>query len=230
MIGAYAAQAAIALEFERVRLELRRSAVSAERDRIGRDLHELVIQLLFGIGLTLQGLESAVRDEPTRVALHGAVDALDRAIVDLRRYVFDLEPRVGSGPSLARDLTTIAASMAAGNSLRMDVDIDPAVADQVGSMAADVIQIAREAISNVIRHANADHCVVRLRAADRSIVFEIIDDGRGIARSRRRRTSARPSGGHGLANIRARAETFGGEVEIGPGDGGGTRLRISFSQ
>jgi signal transduction histidine kinase len=93
LIEAYAAQAAIALEFERVREELRRGSVSAERDRIGRDVQDRVIQLLFDVALTLQELESAVSEPSVRASLEATVDGLDRAIRDLRRFISGLGPR-----------------------------------------------------------------------------------------------------------------------------------------
>ena len=93
LIEAYAAQAAIALEFERVREELRRGSVSAERDRIGRDVQDRIIQLLFDVALTLQELESTVAEPSTRASLQATVDGLDRAIRDLRRFIFGLGPR-----------------------------------------------------------------------------------------------------------------------------------------
>ena len=93
LIEAYAAQAAIALEFERVRAELRRGSVSAERDRIGRDVQDRVIQLLFDVALTLQELEAAVPEPSVRASLEATVDGLDRAIRDLRRFISGLGPR-----------------------------------------------------------------------------------------------------------------------------------------
>ena len=96
LVEAYGVQAAIALEFERVRHEVRVGSVSAERERIGRDLHERVIQLLFGVAFGLQALESTVRDDAVRDRLQAIVEALDRAIRDLRRFVFGMGP--GPGP------------------------------------------------------------------------------------------------------------------------------------
>ena len=93
LIEAYSAQAAIALEFERVREELRRGSVSAERDRIGRDVQDRVIQLLFDVALTLQELESVVSEPSVRASLEATVDGLDRAIRDLRRFISGLGPR-----------------------------------------------------------------------------------------------------------------------------------------
>jgi len=96
LIEAYGAQAAIVLEFESVRREIRVGSVSDQRDRIGRDLHERVIQLLFSAAFGLQALESSVRDAALRARLQAIVEALDRTIRDLRRFVFGLGP--GPGP------------------------------------------------------------------------------------------------------------------------------------
>ncbi|MFL5715166.1 MAG: GAF domain-containing protein [Chloroflexota bacterium] len=112
LIEAYGVQAAIALEFERVRRGLRSSAISAERDRIGRDLQERVIQLLFGVALALQALGSNVPDSSVRVSLQAAVEGLDRAIRDLRRFVFGLGPGPVEDPRIAERLESLAADNA----------------------------------------------------------------------------------------------------------------------
>lgn len=112
LIEAYGAQAAIVLEFESVRREIRVGSVSDQRDRIGRDLHERVVQLLFSAGFGLQALESAVPDDGPRARLQAIVEALDRTIRDLRRFVFGLGP--GPGPEGTTDarIQTLAADNA----------------------------------------------------------------------------------------------------------------------
>ncbi len=112
LIEAYGVQVAIALEFERVRAGLRSSAISAERDRIGRDLHERVIQLLFGVALALQALGSTVQDASIRASLQAAVEGLDRAIRDLRRFVFGLGPGPVVDPRVDERLESLAADNA----------------------------------------------------------------------------------------------------------------------
>ncbi len=119
LIEAYGVQAAIALEFERVRKELRQGSISVERIRIGRELHERVIQLLFGVAFALQGLESTVRDETVRASLQAAVEGLDRVIRDLRRFVFGLGP----GPALERGVEDRVESLAADNA-RLQAEIE----------------------------------------------------------------------------------------------------------
>jgi signal transduction histidine kinase len=112
LIEAYAVHAATALEFDRVREELRLGSVSAERDRIGRDLHERVIQVLFGVALALEALASTVRDAGTRQSVRATVDALDRVIRDLRRHVFDLGPAPSSETAGDEELVALAADNA----------------------------------------------------------------------------------------------------------------------
>ena len=112
LIEAYGVQAAIALEFERVRGELRRGSVSIERERIGRDLHQRVVQLLFGVAFALQALESTVRDPAVRASLQATVEGLDRVIRDLRRLVFGLGPGPGPEPAVDHQVRTLAADNA----------------------------------------------------------------------------------------------------------------------
>jgi signal transduction histidine kinase len=112
LIEAYGVQAAIALEFERVRAGLRAGSVSIERDRIGRDLHEHVIQLLFGVAFSLEALASTVGEQAVRTSLQAAVEALDRTIRDLRRFVFGLGPGPGPEPRHDDQMEALAADNA----------------------------------------------------------------------------------------------------------------------
>ncbi len=112
LIEAYGVQAAIALEFDRVRAGLRAGSVSVERDRIGRDLHEHVIQLLFGVAFSLEALASTVGDTAVRTSLQAAVEALDRTIRDLRRFVFGLGPGPGPEPKKDEMVEALAADNA----------------------------------------------------------------------------------------------------------------------
>jgi signal transduction histidine kinase len=219
MIEAYGVQAAIALEFDRVRQELRGAAVSAERRRIGRDLHEQVIQLLFGVGLALQGLESAARDASARAGLRSSVDGLDRAIRDLRRYVFDLGPSAIVDRPLHEELSVLASDLIVGAGIELDLDIDPAVSSLLAGGAADVVHIAREALSNVARHAGARRCGLRVVATDGRVTLEVTDDGVGLG-------NPVSGSGQGLSNIRTRAASLGGQIQINGLAGSGTTVRL----
>jgi signal transduction histidine kinase len=219
VIEAHAVQAAIALEFDRVREEIRRAVVVQERRRVGQELHERVVQMLFGIGLTLQSLERTTRDAAMQRTLESAVDSIDRAIRDLRQYVFDLGPIVALDQALEAELRKLAGDGAAVPTLHLTLDIEPAVSDMVDGAARDILQVAREAVSNVVRHAGAEHCLVILRPLNDQIVLQIADDGRGVQDS--------SLSGRGLANIRARAAAIGGRVEIRPNRPKGTVVQLT---
>ena len=220
MIEAHAVHAAIALEFDRVRGELRRGVLIEERRRVGAELHERVIQTLFSSGLTLQSLEGATRDAPTQATLRSAVDSIDGAILDLRRYVFDLRPPTGAVRQLDHALHALAADLAANTTLDVSVDIDPAVSGMVAGSDAEILQIAREAASNVVRHANARHCLVRLVQENGKVVLEIKDDGRGISVSS-------INSGHGLRNMRTRAAALGAVLVTRRNPPRGTVVRLT---
>jgi signal transduction histidine kinase len=221
IIEAYGVQAAIALEFDRVRQELRGVAVTDERRRIGRELHEQVIQLLFGVGLVLQGLESGAQDASTRADLRSSVDGLDRAIRDLRRYVFDLGPSAIVDRPLHEELSALASDLIVGAGIELDLDIDPAVSSLRAGGASDVVHIAREALSNVARHAGASRCGLRFFRSDGQVTLEVSDDGVGLG-------SPDTGSGQGLSNIRARAESLGGQIQINGLPGSGTTVRLVF--
>lgn len=219
VIEAYGVQAAIALEFDRVRQELRGGAAVAERRRIGSDLHEQVIQLLFGVGLALQGLESAAQDASARAGLRSCVDGLERAIRDLRRYVFDLGPYFIVDRPLHEELSVLASDLIVGAGIELDLDIDPAASSLLAGGAGDVVQITREALSNVARHAGASRCCLRVAAKYGQVTLEVTDDGVGLG-------SAGTGTGLGLSNIRARAASLGGQIQINGLRGSGTTVRL----
>jgi len=220
MIEAHAVQAAIAFEFDRVREELRRAVVIKERRRVGTDLHGRVIQMLFSVGLTLQSLEGTTRDAAMQATLRSAVDSIDRAIRDLRRYVFDLGPSLAVDRRLDDELRALATDLVADTALELTVDIDPAVAGMVADAAGDILQVAREAVSNVVQHAEARQCVVSLLPKNGHVVLEVADDGRGVG-------DISGGAGHGLRNMRTRAAARGARVHIDANRPRGTVVRMT---
>jgi len=220
MIEAHSVQASVALEFDRVRQELKRGVVSQERRRVGTELHERVIQDLFGVGLALQSVAGNVRDDTFRVTLRSAVDSIDRVIKDLRRYVFDLGPSLPVDHRLDIELRNLASDLVGDAPVDLTVDVDPAVFAIVTPWAGDLLQIVREAVSNVVQHAHAKQCIVRLFPKDGDVVLEVLDDGGGLPN---RQTPA----GHGLQNIRTRAAALGGRVEIGANRPRGTLVMLT---
>jgi signal transduction histidine kinase len=214
---AFAAQAALALDYGDAQTDRRRAAVFEERERIGDDLHDLVIQRLFATGLSLESVTARVTDPVAGKRVHDAIDEIDAAIRDLRSSIFGLHARRGETASLDLQIEEICTIAQAALGFAPEVEVDPA-ADAVVSddLAPDLLAVVRESLTNVSRHADASHVSIRLHVADDTLCLEVVDNGRGIAATGRR---------SGIANMRARAERFHGSMDIGRADGGGTHVR-----
>lgn len=209
--GTAVANARLYRELERTRAELAANAVAQDRDRIARDLHDLVIGRLFATGLAVDRVARHV-DEPWAGRAANAVDEIDRAIVDLRGSIFAL----GSGEtSGAAQLQRLVASMTGllGFAPALDVSGDFARLD--ARARSDIHAVIAEALSNVGRHAAATSAQVRLTITDESLEIAVTDNGSGLVAGRSE---------SGLANLRSRAEQSGGTLTVEPGPHGGTRL------
>jgi PAS domain S-box-containing protein len=218
----FAAQASIALEYGRIRGELQRLAIVEDRERIARELHDGIVQALFAVGLGLLSVEPLAAEEPVRGRIHEAVDSIDRVIADLRRYIFGLRPQVVGLETLGHAVETLALEFQARTGVVTAVDVDPRL-DHQDPRTGEVIQVAREALSNVARHAAATTCRVSLRWERGGAVLEIDDDGRGFDQT------AVPGHGYGLDNLRERAKAIGGTLDITTQPGQGTTIRLGFN-
>jgi signal transduction histidine kinase len=214
----HAAQAAVALELSERRQQAERFAVIEDRDRIARDLHDLVIQRLFATGMLLQ---SAVRltstsPEEVRQRLDRAVDELDGTIRELRSTIYGLQAPAEGRPSLRSQVLEVvdAATEHLGfaPSLRMDGLLDTLATPDI---ADNLLAMLREALSNVARHAQAAHVDVSVRVHGKQFTVQVVDDGVGMARDAAR---------SGLVNLAARAEHLGGSLRVSSSRAGGTSV------
>ncbi|MEX2275537.1 MAG: GAF domain-containing sensor histidine kinase [Actinomycetota bacterium] len=224
-----ATQAAIAVEnarlyeeTERNARELRRLEMLEERERIAKELHDGVIQSLFAVGMGLQTLATASQDGDATRRLEMAVGDVDRVIRDLRNYIFGLRPGVLADRQLDQALTALGEEFAARSDVVTIVDVDHAAAAELASRAADFVQLAREALSNVGRHAEATTCRVSLRRGrEGGFTLEIDDDGTGF-------DTDTDSPGMGIPNLRDRVASLGGALEIESSPTEGTTVRATF--
>jgi signal transduction histidine kinase len=192
-----------------------------ERERIAKELHDGVIQSLFAVGMNLQGVATSSADPETARRLEAAVEDVDVAIRDLRNYIFGLRPGILADRQLDQALKELTSEFGARSGVVTVVEVDGDAASELASRAGDVAQLAREALSNVSRHAEATTCRVSLRPGAEGIVLEIDDDGRGF-------DVGTTTPGMGLRNLRERAELIGGKLEIQSTPGDGTTVRASF--
>ena len=221
LVESFADQASVALEYERAQAELRRLGLLEERERIAKELHDGIIQSLFAVGMGLQGtaLTSTSPDTPARI--EKAVAELDRVIRDLRNYIFGLRPGILADRQLDQALRTLAAEMQTRSSTSVLVDVDETLAADLSPRSAELVQLTREALSNIARHARASRARVRLARRGARAVLTVEDNGVGFD----------PNGdsrGHGLGNMKARAIALGGKLTVSSGRGRGTRLVATF--
>jgi signal transduction histidine kinase len=208
-------------ETQRQHRELERLSVLDDRERIAKELHDGVIQSLFAVGMGLQGTAALAKDEEIGRRIDDAVAEIDHSIRDLRNYIFGLRPGILADRQLDQALRELGAEFETRSGVVTVVDVDHLLAAELASRAGDLVQLTREALSNVGRHAKAATCRVSLRRGGNGLaVLEIDDDGIGFD------LEASPTG-MGLTNLRDRVASLGGELSIdSAGDGTTVRLAI----
>lgn len=221
LLESFADQAAIALEYARAQREVERLVVLEDRERIAKELHDGVIQALFAVGMGLQGTALMSGDTELSSRIEGAVDELDRVIRDLRNYIFGLRPGILADRQLDKALRALVEEFQSKSGIVTIVELDESVASKLSNMAGDVVQLTREALSNVGRHSGAATCRVSLLQRDGIAVLEVDDDGKGF-------DPASVHRGDGLANLEQRAADLGGTASIDSVAAQGTTVRIEL--
>jgi len=214
-VRGFAAQAALALDRLQAHEDRASLAVLADRDRIARDLHDLVIQRLFATGLALQGAARMASRPEVAERVEAAIDDLDVTIRDIRATIFGLHRRVGSDDLRGQllDLVTEAgAKLGIVPALAMEGPVDSAVPQEV---RPHLVAVLSEALANAARHAGAARVNVHVAVRDGEVLVSVQDDGQGLPETVQE---------SGLRNLRQRAREVGGSLELRPAEGGGTRL------
>jgi signal transduction histidine kinase len=219
--AAFAEQAALALQVARGREDKRRVSLLEERDRIGRDLHDLVIQRLFGVGLGLQSTVRLVPEGEAARRLHEAIDDLDDTIKDIRRTIFALG-RLDSSADLQSEIEALVARAGATMKVRARLRLDGPIRTTVPPVvASDLLAVLSEALTNVGRHARASSVEVRVAVRADTLEMSVSDDGCGISDDGLL---------SGLHNMRERAESHGGELEVRTGAGTTVTWRVPLDR
>lgn len=227
IVELFARHAGIAIENARLHERLGALRVVAERERIGRDLHDGVIQGLYAVGLSLEDVERLIEESPAEAAasVDAAIDAIHRSIADIREFVIGLRPSM-TGAGLASGIAALADGTRLTTTIDVETRILASTADlsRVGDEARhELLHVVREGLSNVARHAHASRVEVAVTPADEGLRLEIIDNGVGFDPA-----ALAPGGHHGLVNLRERAANAGGRLEIDSQPGRGTRLVITI--
>ncbi|WP_325270205.1 GAF domain-containing sensor histidine kinase [Nocardioides sp.] len=217
MLAAFGEQAGLALDRARALADREQLAIVSDRDRIARDLHDLVIQRLFATGLQLQGVRGQVVSPVVADRIDSTVAALDTTIRDIRSTIFALQQR--GTPSLRAQVTGLALEyervLGFSPVVRTTGPLDTTVPDDI---AEHMVAALREALSNAARHAAASQVSVELVCDATQVTLLVADDGVGI------RAGGRESG---LRNLRTRAADLGGVLEVARDEPHGTVLRFT---
>jgi signal transduction histidine kinase len=218
LVSAFAAQAAVALELAARRADAEQLTVLEDRDRIARDLHDLVIQRLYATGMSLEGAVPMTTRREVAERIRNAVDAMDDTIKDIRGTIYALQARrQADDPRLRADIVALVDEMTEAlgfaPALRLGAGLDSRA---TAELSEQLLAVLREALSNAARHAHATRVDVTVDSdADGMVTVLVRDNGVGIGDTDRR---------SGLANMTDRAEKLGGSLRLSPADDGGTEL------
>jgi signal transduction histidine kinase len=222
IIQMLAAYAAAAIQNARLHENTHRLAVLEERERIGMDLHDGIIQSIYGVGLSLEGALHSIDEDTSdaKMRIQHSIDALNQAIRDLRAYILDLRPRQMGNDGLMSGLKRLATEFRVNS--RTEVALtgpEDDMMDLPPSQSLALFHICQEALANAGKHAKAERVEISLWFTDDRALMEIRDDGKGFDME-----NQTLSIGHGLANMQTRAEAAGGDLDISSAQGEGTTI------
>lgn len=194
-----------------------------ERVHLSRDLHDNILQALYAIGMQVEASKLSMRQSPRRSKIHmtQAVDQLNSLMLDVRRFIALLTHRTTAEPDFGQALRKLIVSMAGAGQSAPELDItNPVLSFITPKLGEQLLNIAREALSNSIRHARASRRWVRLSLGDNTIHVVIGDDGVGFSTKRNRQA------GHGLDNMAARAKEISATFRLKSAPGKGTSVLV----
>jgi signal transduction histidine kinase len=212
MMAAVGNWAGLAIENARLHANARRFAVIEERERIGMDLHDGIIQSIYGVGLSLESALHSVKEDPNdaSVRVQRAIDGLNQTIRDLRSYILDLRPRQMGNDGLISGIKRLITEYRANTFAEVQfTEPDSDLKDLPQHHSITLFHVCQEALANAAKHAKAKKVQIALWATTDRVLMEIHDDGKGFDME-----SMGATIGHGLANIQTRARAVGGEADI----------------
>jgi len=228
LVEMFALHAGIAIENARLHEQVQRLAIVEERERIGRDLHDGIIQSIYAVGLSLEDVGDLMADEPdvARARVERAIDSLDQSIRDIRNFIFGLRPELLEQAGLVGGLAALADEFRVNSMVDVDVETYGVEEEDLSpEQTGQLLSIAREALSNIARHSKATQGTVSVEAHDGTITLTVTDNGVGFDPE-----LARGPGHQGLINMRARAVAVGGQLVLESAPGGGTRIIVEVAR
>lgn len=219
----FAAQAAIVIENARIYRKTEQAAVSKERERFGRDLHDGIIQSIYAIGLLLEDSQQRVERDPQLVREHirGAIHDLNNVILDIRSYIFDLSPQRFQKSDLRQGIEALVCELGADPLLDVMLQLETVETDLLSAgEVSEILHIAQEALTNAYRHALATQLKVRLQRKGHQLLLAVEDNGIGF-------DVAAVTAAGGLHNMQQRARALNGCIQIESARGDGTSVHLT---
>jgi signal transduction histidine kinase len=196
-----------------------------DREKLARDLHDGVIQSIYAAGLNIEECRRLIKDQPTMVEnrLGRVLSDLNVLMREVRGFISGLDSTARTSQDFRTAIKSLLLTFGDNHALRFNCNIDPIASENLtGKQATDLLLIAREAISNSIRHAAAERIIISLKLDNQTLRFEVTDNGVGFE----------PGGagfkGHGFSNITARAAELRGKFNCESKPGGGTRIVLDI--
>ena len=221
-ISSIASWIATLIQDLRLTKQQKRIAILEERERIGMDLHDGVIQSIYGVGLTLEHARLLVNQNPeqTTEKIKIAIDALNATIRDIRSYIMNLKPARLTNENLIQSLRRLANDFHS-NTL-VNTEFHPVIED-INNLSEEHVNtfylICKEALSNITKHAHATKVDISFYEMADRYILEVDDDGAGFDPSTERKATS-----HGISNMYSRTKNMDGNIELKSNPGGGTRV------
>ena len=217
LVSAFGRAAGLVIDQAMMRLQVRDLTLSEERERLARDLHDTVIQRLFGVGLSLQMSLPAIVDDNVRERINNVLDELDTTIHEIRTTIFEIDQDQGDGDTLHDRIGALTNEVATRLGVHADLKMSTGVEELIGPHCTQhTIQALREILSNVVRHSKASAVQITVTIRDDLVEVVVRDNGVGFI------PNVGP--GRGLRNLASRARDLGGDCAIKSEIGRGTMV------
>ncbi len=218
LVEAFGRAAGLVIDQETLRASVRELTLSEERERLARDLHDTVIQRLFGVGLALQISLSSVLDDDVRSRINNVLDELDATIHEIRTTIFEIDQDQPIDQTFEQRVAQLTGEVESRLGILAELKVASGIDKEIGpNCARHVVQALREILSNIVRHSEAS--VVQIQVDTMQNLIEVIVRDNGIG--------FRPNigSGRGLRNLSSRARELGGDCTIESVIGKGTMVR-----
>jgi signal transduction histidine kinase len=218
LVEAFGRAAGLVIDQEMLRNSVRELTLSEERERLARDLHDTVIQRLFGVGLALQISLSSVLDDDVRSRINNVLDELDATIHEIRTTIFEIDQDQPIGHTLEQRVAQLSGEVESRLGILAELKVASGIDKEIGPHCAhEVVQALREILSNIVRHSQASVVQIQVDTTQNLIEVTVRDNGVGF----------RPNigSGRGLRNLSSRARKLGGDCTIQSEIGAGTMVR-----